>query len=348
MTARTLTRAEDLAAAGLIPPERLAEARAVGARYAIAVTPEMAALVERADDPVGLQFLPRAAELDIRPEELADPIGDHVHSPVEGIVHRYPDRVLLKVLHACPVYCRFCFRREMVGPGGDGVLAGDRLEAALSYIEAHPAIWEVILTGGDPLMLSPRRMAAIMERLSRMEHVQVVRMHSRVPAVDPGRIDAALVEALGASGKAVHVALHANHPRELTAEATAALARLSGAGIVLLSQTVLLRGVNDDPETLAALMRAFVARRVTPYYLHHPDLAPGTRQFRLPIARGQALVSGLRGVLSGLCQPTYVLDLPGGFGKVDLMGRDVRPLGEGEWELRDFRGAWHVYRESFG
>lgn len=343
---RTITTAEGLVDAGLIPAEGLDTARRVAARYAIAVTPEMAALIERPDDGIGRQFLPRAGELNHRPDELSDPIGDHAHAPVEGVVHRYPDRVLLKVLHVCPVYCRFCFRREMVGPSGDGTLTGAALERAIAYVADHPEIWEVILTGGDPLMLSPRRMADIMSRLSAIAHVKVVRLHSRVPAVDPARISPELVAALRAFPRSIYVALHANHPDELTEAAGGALQRLADAGIVLLSQTVLLKGVNDDPDILAALMRGFVEHRVTPYYIHHPDLAPGTAEFRLPIARGLALVASLRGWLSGLCRPAYVLDLPGGHGKVDLESHAARPLGEGTWELTDFRGRRHAYRDS--
>lgn len=348
MAGRTITTAEGLAEAGLIPPHGLEDARRVGDRYAIAVTPEMADLIARPDDGIGLQFLPQARELAALPEELADPIGDHAHSPVEGIVHRYPDRVLLKVLHVCPVYCRFCFRREMVGPAGDGTLAGAALDEALAYIAGHPEIWEVILTGGDPLMLSPRRTGEIMARLSAMPHVKVVRLHSRVPAVEPSRIGPELVSALRSFPRSLYVALHANHPDELTEAAGDALARLADAGIVLLSQTVLLRGVNDDPAILATLMRRFVEHRVTPYYIHHPDLAPGTAGFRLPVARGLELVAALRGRLSGLCRPAYVLDLPGGHGKVDLESHAARPVEEGIWELTDYRGTRHLYRDVCG
>ena len=220
--------------------------------------------------------------------------------------------------HACAVYCRFCFRRETVGPTAAKSLSPKALDAALAYIAARPEIWEVILTGGDPLILSPRRLAALMQRLSAIDHVKVIRLHSRVPAADPGRITPALVEALKASGKAVYVALHADHPRELTSAARAACAKLVDAGIPMLGQTVLLAGVNDDPETLGALMRAMVESRIKPYYLHHPDHAPGTSHFRTSIAEGQAVMRGIRGRFSGLCQPTYVLDIPGGHGKVPI------------------------------
>ena len=219
----------DLAAAGLASPQAVAALEDVTARYAMAITPEIAALIDPLDprDPIRRQFVPDVAELETRPQERADPIGDQAHSPVEGIVHRYPDRVLLKLLHACPVYCRFCFRRETVGPGGAGMLAGAALEAALAYIRSDPAIWEVILTGGDPLALSPRRLGEAMEALATIPHVKVVRLHSRVPAVDPSRITPDVIAALKRFPRAVYVALHANHPRELTPGARAACARLT-------------------------------------------------------------------------------------------------------------------------
>ena len=320
MTVHTPLRSVDaLIAQGLVAPDRREVLDAVAARYAVAVTPAMAALIDPADpaDPIALQFLPDPAELVTLPQELADPIGDEAHSPVEGVVHRYPDRALLKLVHACPVYCRFCFRREMVGPGGDA-LAGDRLDAALAYLADHPEIWEVIMTGGDPLILSARRVREVAQRLGTIPHIKVARWHTRVPIVDPDRITAAYAQALRVPGKASYIAIHANHPREFTPAACAALARLADAGHVLLSQSVLLKGINADVETLSALMRAFVENRVKPYYLHHPDLAPGTAAFRLSLEEGQALVKSLRGHLSGLCQPTYILDIPGGAGKVPV------------------------------
>jgi lysine 2,3-aminomutase len=341
---RPLRTTDDLVEAGLLAPEGLAGIEPVAERYAVAVSPAMAALIDRSDphDPIARQFVPDAAELAVLPEERRDPIGDLAHSPVEGIVHRYPDRVLLKAVHVCPVYCRFCFRREMVGPQGLGTLSPEAMDAALAYIAAHPEIWEVILTGGDPLVLSPRRLDEIMRRLEAIDHVKIVRFHSRVPVVEPERIDEALIGALKASGKTAYVALHANHPRELTAAARAACARLVDAGIVMVSQSVLLKGVNDDTDTLAALMRAFVETRIKPYYLHHPDLAPGTSHFRLTIAEGQALVAALRGRISGLCQPTYILDIPGGHGKA-VIGPDAIRENGGCHTVSDFRGGEHAY-----
>ena len=340
----TLRTPADLAAAGLVDRARLSAIEAVAARYAVAVTPAVAALVDPADpaDPIAAQFVPDPAELLTTPEEQADPIGDTAHSPVRGIVHRYPDRVLLKPVHTCPVYCRFCFRREVVGPDGAGTLTAAELDAAFAYIAAHPEIWEVVVTGGDPLVLSPRRLRALVRRLSAIEHVRIVRFHSRVPVVAPERVTAALVAALKSKGIATWLAVHVNHVRELSAEADLALARLANAGIPLVSQSVLLRGVNDDPAVLGELFRGLVERRVKPYYLHHADLAPGTARFRTGIAAGQAIVGGLRGRLSGLCQPTYVLDIPGGFGKVPIGPGYLETDGDGT-VLTDPAGNRHHY-----
>ncbi len=315
---QTLRTLEDLEREGLVEPDpRLAEA---AQSMAIALTPELAALIDRsklAHDPIARQFVPSTRETEIAPEELADPIGDEARSPVKGIVHRYPDRVLLKPIHVCPVYCRFCFRREKVGPGSEALSAAE-LEAALAYIRDHTEIWEVILTGGDPLMLGPRRLRELVEALDAIPHVAVIRVHSRVPIADPGRITDELVTALKPARAGLWLGVHCNHPRELTPASREALARLADTGFPLLSQTVLLAGINDDADTLAALMRALVSARVKPYYLHHPDLVRGTGHFRVSIERGQALMKALRGRLSGLAQPTYVLDVPGGYGKVPI------------------------------
>ncbi|MGE0765517.1 MAG: lysine-2,3-aminomutase-like protein [Hyphomicrobiaceae bacterium] len=327
----------DLAAAGLVADGREPALEAVAGRYAIAITPVMAALIDRddAEDPIARQFVPTALEMDDVPGERADPIGDHVHEKLPGLVHRYPDRVLLKVTHACPVYCRFCFRREMVGPGGPPPMTGARLTQAVDYIRARPEIFEVILTGGDPLALSPRRVAEISSALADVPHVQVLRWHSRVPVVDPERVSEDMIAALAASGKTVYLAVHANHPRELTPGAQAAIGRLRNGGVLLVSQSVLLKGVNDDVATLADLFRRLTVLGVRPYYLHHADLAPGTGHFRTSVDEGQALMRALRGQVTGLALPTYVLDIPGGFGKVPIgpeyfdpeMGVVIDPAG---------------------
>ena len=311
----------------------------------MAVTPEMVELIDPADpaDPIARQFVPDAAELETTPDERADPIGDGAHEVVPGLIHRYPDRVLLKLVHVCAVYCRFCFRRETVGPAGAGTLSAEALDAALAYIRARPEVWEVIVSGGDPFVAGPRRLAALVSALAEIPHVKVLRFHTRVPVVAPDLVTPELVAALKAPGKASWVAIHANHPRELTPAARAALARLADAGIALVSQSVLLAGVNDDAATLAALMRAFVECRVKPYYLHHGDLAPGTAHFRTPIAQGQELMRALRGRASGLCQPTYVLDIPGGHGKSPIGPSYLTHAADDGYSIEDYRGIRHAY-----
>jgi lysine 2,3-aminomutase len=313
-------------------------------RYAVAVSPHLLSLIDPADpaDPVARQFLPSMAELTLLAEERADPIGDAAHSPVPGIVHRHADRVLFKVVAACPVYCRFCFRRETVGPGKENALSPADFDRAIAYVAARPEIWEVILTGGDPFILSPRRVAEVTDRLAAIAHVKAVRWHTRVPVTDPGRVTDEMVAALQSAGVVTWVAVHANHPREFAPQARAAIARLVEAGIPLVSQSVLLKGVNDDVGTLEALMRGFVENGIKPYYLHHPDLAPGTSHFRLSPDEGMALVAQLRARLSGLAMPAYMLDIPGGFGKVPLNADHVART-DGGWRIRDMRGDWHEY-----
>jgi lysine 2,3-aminomutase len=340
--ARTLRTPGELEGAGLLAKGEAPRLAAVARRYAIAISPDIADLIDRGDahDPIARQFLPDPRELVHSPDERADPLGESARSPVAGIVHRYPDRVLLKLTHVCPVYCRFCFRREVVGPGGPQALSGRALEAALGYIAANAAIFEVILTGGDPFMLAARRIGEITRRLCAIPHVRVLRWHTRVPVASPGRVTGELVAALRAADRAVFVALHANHARELTPAAHDACRRLIDGGVPMLSQTVLLKGVNDDPATLEALMRALVAARVRPGYLHHADLAPGTGHFRTTIAEGQALMRALRGRLSGIAQPTYVLDIPGGHGKVPIGPTYLSPDGR---TVSDPFGASHAY-----
>jgi lysine 2,3-aminomutase len=334
----TLRSAEALAAAGLIAPEAVPPIATVERRYALAITPHLRALIETPGDPIGRQFIPDSAELTIAPHELADPIADDALSPIKGIVHRYPDRVLLKPLLICPVYCRFCFRREHVGPGG-GVLTEAELEATYAWLAARPAIREVILTGGDPLMLSPRRLGAIVQALSAVPHIEILRVHTRVPIADPYHVTEALAGALETE-KSAWLVVHANHAREFTNAARAALRRVLAHGVPLLGQSVLLRGVNDTAEALEGLFRAMLAARVKPYYLHQLDPAPGTARFHVPIEEGRRLLATLRGRVTGLAWPTYVLDIPGGHGKV--------PIGptflEADDQVRDWKGHMHEVR----
>ena len=325
MDTGTLRDAEALAKAGLIAHKIVADVDRMAQRYAMAISPAMRALIEQADDPIGRQFIPHPDELLTAPHERADPIGDDALSPVKGVVHRYADRALLKPLLICPVYCRFCFRREHVGPDG-GMLTEAELQHAYDWFAAHPAIREVILTGGDPLMLSPRRLASIVAALSAIPHVEILRVHTRVPVADPARVTDALSDALETS-KSMWVAVHANHARELTAEARAAIWRIVVHGIPVLGQSVLLRGVNDSAAALEALFRAMLAARMKPYYLHQLDPAPGTARFHVPIEEGRRLLAQLRGRVTGLAWPTYVLDIPGGYGKVPI-GPDYLAPGD--------------------
>jgi lysine 2,3-aminomutase len=353
--AATLREPSELVAHGFAEVTDLPDLEKVAARYAVAVTPDIAALIDADDpnDPIARQFIPTPAELVVGESENPDPTGDHVRSPVAGIVHRYPDRVLFKLVHVCAVYCRFCFRREMVGPGKPTALSHAAYVAALDYIRARPEIWEVILTGGDPLMLSPRRLTEVMMDLAAIGHVRIIRIHTRVPVADPARITREMVAALRVAGATTWVALHANHASELTGRARAACAAMIDAGIPMVSQSVLLRGVNDNVAALEALMRAFVECRIKPYYLHHGDLAPGTAHLRTTLEQGQELMRRLRGRISGLCQPDYVLDIPGGHGKspvgpsylstANSFAPERERQAETRYRIADYCGDVHLY-----
>lgn len=279
------------------------------------ISPTFQALVDPGDpkDPIARQFTPSAQEQESEPDDLVDPIGDLAHSLSECLVHRHPDRVLLVPTWACPVHCRFCFRRDRVGGKGP---KPELLAQALDYIRTHPDIREVILTGGDPLMLPVKKMDGLLAELAAMAHVQTLRIHSRVPVAAPQRITPVLARLLGRQPKPIYLVVHANHAKEITPEARAGFNRLRQAGVPLLSQSVLLKGVNDRVEVLEDLFRTLLAAGVKPYYLHHPDLVPGTGHFRLPLAEGRALMAALRPRLSGLALPVYIFDRPGGAGKI--------------------------------
>jgi lysine 2,3-aminomutase len=311
-----LRDAASLVAAGLITPDRRNAIAEVGRRYAIAVSPAMRALIAEPDDPIARQFIPDPAELITAPHEHIDPIADDALAPIKGVVHRYPDRALLKPLLICPVYCRFCFRREHVGPDG-GLLSEAELQAAYDWFAARPAIREVILTGGDPLMLSPRRLGSIIGALSAIPHIDTLRIHTRVPVADPERMTDTLAVSMETE-KAMWLVLHANHAREFTDDARSAIRRVQSRAIPVLGQSVLLRHVNDSADALEALFRAMIGARVKPYYLHQLDPAAGTVRFHVPIEEGRRLLAQLRGRVTGLAWPTYVLDIPGGYGKVPI------------------------------
>lgn len=332
---------DDLVARGLVGVDEAPALLPVEQSFRIRVSGAMTGAIVGPDDPVARQFIPSVQELDVKEGDLGDPIGDEVHSPVKGLTHRYPDRVILHVTKTCEVYCRFCFRREAVGD--EGQLTEAEIIAALDYVAVNPAIREVILTGGDPLVLSARRIKDLVARIGAIASVETLRIHTRVPVVAPERVGAELVAALETRLTVVLV-LHANHADEFTDAARAGLQALNRAGIMLLSQSVLLRGVNDTLPALEGLFREMMRCGVKPYYLHHCDLAKGVSHFRTTIAEGMALMAALRGRLAGPLLPTYVIDIPGGFGKVPINSDYVQPDGTaGEWRITDWRGGVHSY-----
>lgn len=314
--------------------------------FSMSITPEMQTLIgQDLEGPIAKQFIPSVKELVTLQVEQQDPIGDQSHSPLKGIVHRYPDRCLLMPVQVCPVYCRFCFRREKVSQLG-GTLTSAELNQAYAYIQSHKEIWEVIFSGGDPLILKPKALQSIFTSLDPISHVEVLRIHTRIPVVDSKKINQEMMNALKNTSKTLYIILHVNHPKEFTEDAIEAIAKLADAGIPLLSQTVLLKDINDNIDTLSELMRLFVKHRIKPYYLHHGDLAKGTAHFRTSIKHGQALMHALRGRFSGLCQPTYVLDIPGGYGKVPIHDCywTMSPQSD-EFIISDYKGKKHIYRD---
>lgn len=346
---RKIRDVDGLISAGYIAQEDQHAFEALAEQYDIGITDHVAGLIDSGDrgvhGAVARQFVPSLEEARITQKEMDDPIGDEAYSPVKGIVHRYPDRVLLKASHVCAVYCRYCFRRDMIGAGSD-FLKDDDLDQAINYIRSHGNVWEVILTGGDPLVLSARKLESILSALGEIEHVQTVRIHSRVPVVNPDQITDTILSVLESSKKPVYIVLHINHADELSEKSVRLFRALRGAGCSLLSQSVLLAGVNDDPAVLEALFKNLIVHHVKPYYLHHPDMAKGTSHFRVSVARGREIVRALRGRISGICMPTYVLDIPGGFGKIPIEHVYCYGHEDARYVLEDFKGAIHTYEDD--
>ncbi len=307
----------------------------------LGVTPHFLSLIDRDDprDPLRLQVVPRAAEFAPSSWDRKDPLGEEELEVVPFLVHRYPDRVLLLATDRCAAYCRFCTRKRFVGQGPGPSL--DELGAALGYVRAHEEVREVIVSGGDALVLPDERLASLLSALARIEHLDVVRLATRMLAFAPTRVTRELVDLIRArrGEKAVYVLSHFNHPRELQPEVTRrAVGALVDAGVPVLNQTVLLRGVNDDRAVLVELFRTLTRLRARPYYLHQCDLAPGTEAFRVPLDEARALYGSLRGHLSGLSIPTFVVDVPGGLGKVPMGPSPLVEEAEDHVVLRGFRG----------
>ncbi len=322
----------------LTPGEREGARRALEGGFPISITPYYLSLCDREDPscPIRLQCVPRIEEAREVPGDLRDPLGEEAHEVAPHLVRRYPDRVLLIATDRCSVYCRFCTRSRMVGQGG-GSRSLDALGPAFAYIEAHPEVRDVIVSGGDPLVGSDDRLRAILERLAAIESVLTVRVATRAPVTLPMRVDGALCRALRAH-PSVWIMTHFNSPKELTPAAREACATLVDAGLPVMTQTVLLRGVNDRAETLEALFRGLVRARVRPYYLLQADPVRGTAHLRTPIATGEAIMEKLQGRLSGIALPKLIVDTPGGRGKVPHGPSWVADRRPGVTTFRTFRG----------
>lgn len=334
-----INNSHELSRNGLIDDKMLESIDRVAEKFSVSISQGI--LSNPAPEVMG-QYVPSIDELNISADELEDPIGDEVHSPVKGIVHRYPDRVLLKAVHVCEVYCRFCFRREKVGRGKE-ILSSAELDSAIEYIRNDEEIFEVILSGGDPLVIHPDKLRSIFAKLSEIPHVEVIRIHTRLPLASPEKVTEKLLEALE-TDKGLFVVVHCNNSEEITSEVKTAFKSFVRKGIPLLSQSVLLKGINDSTDKLEKLFRLLIANRVKPYYLHHPDKAQGTSHFRVPVEKGIDLTKNLRGRVSGICQPTYVLDIPGGKGKVPL-GHSYTKRDEEKYRVEDWQGNFHNYKD---
>ncbi len=315
--------------------------------YKMAIPPYYLRLIDWDDpaDPIRRQAVAAPGELVTLPEELHDPIGDRRWSPVPRLTHRYPDRVLIYPTYLCSMYCRFCFRKEQLNESESGY-PHDDLAPALAYVAGHPEVREVILTGGDPLVLGDDKLARLLARIDAIPHVEAIRIHTRVPVTLPMRVTPELGAVLG-SVRMLWIVTHFNHPRELTPEAVAACRLLHRSGAHLLNQNVLLKGVNDRAAVLAELYRGLVYRAgVKPYYLHHCDMTRGVGGFRTTIAEGQAIMKQLRGHISGLCLPTYVLDIPGGAGKSPLGPSYIQARDGDRWQIESYTGDVYEYRDT--
>lgn len=318
------------------------EQQAVASVYPCKVSGYYAGLIGSAGDAIWRQCMPDPRELEDQ-TQTADPLAEDALSPVPGLIHRYPDRVVLLVSNRCPVYCRFCMRKRHVGAGDNIPLVPDRLDKAIEYIRSTPAIHDVILSGGDPLMLEDVSLQMILRRLRGIPHVKIIRIGTRVPVTLPERVTPELCSMLK-SFHPLYINTHFNHPAEITAASARACGLLADAGIPLGNQTVLLRGVNDDISVMRELMTGLLGIRVKPYYIHQMDLIKGTAHFRTPVARGLEIMRALRGHISGMAVPHYVIDLPGGKGKVALL--------PDEWEregdlliLKTYQGERIAYRD---
>jgi lysine 2,3-aminomutase len=316
-----------------------------GTKLAMAITPHYFNLIDRTDPncPIRRQVIPRVEETWVSPYEMADPCGEDSHMPVPGLVHRYPDRVLFLVTDRCASYCRYCTRSRVVSGAGAQELETD-FEAAFQYLEEHSEVRDVLLSGGDPLLFSDAKLERILKRLRSIEHIEFVRIGSRIPIFLPQRITPALCEMLQ-QFHPLFLSVHVNHPRELTSEVKAGLERLANHGIPIGNQSVLLRGVNDSLEVMRSLVHKLLLCRVRPYYLYQLDLIEGSSHLQVPIAKGIEIIEGLRGHTTGYAIPQYVIDAPGGGGKVPINPDYMMQRNSERVVIRNFEGRVFEYPE---
>jgi lysine 2,3-aminomutase len=314
-------------------------------KFTMEITPYYAALMDptNVNDPVRMQSVPRIAELNDDPSDLDDPLHEDVDSPVPGLTHRYPDRVLLLVTNICSMNCRHCTRRRLVG-FEDQDMPDENIAKAIEYIRNHPEVRDVLISGGDPLVLSDTRLESIISRIRAIETVEIIRIGTRTPVVMPMRITDELVGMLK-KYHPIYVNTHFNHEKEITLEAKTALAKLADAGIQLGNQSVLLKGINDTPEIMKQLLHKLLTVRVKPYYIYQCDLSMGISHFRTTIATGIEIMESLRGHTTGMAVPTFVVDAPGGGGKIPVMPNYVIVMGEKRVILRNYEGVITTYTE---
>lgn len=340
-----VTRAEQLKLLINLNEEEIAAIEASKGRMATAITPYFAKLMSRTDSncPIRRQAIPTLEEFYVSPHDLLDPCAEDENSPVHGLVHRYPDRVLLLVTDKCAVYCRYCTRRRLVG-SSEKCITENELDEAIGYIQSNKKIRDVLISGGDPLLMEDDHLEGILAKVRKIPHVEIIRIGSRVPVTLPQRITPSLTNML----KKYHplwVSIHFSHPKEITKEVRRSCATLADAGIPLGSQTVLLRGINDKPYVMKRLMHELLKIRVRPYYIYQCDLAMGTEHFRTPIAVGINIIEKLRGHTTGYAVPSFVIDAPGGGGKIPVGPTYLISQDKGKMVLRNYQGKVFEYQE---
>ncbi len=343
-----LTTVEQLRERMVLTPEEEAGCAYANRKLALAITPYFFNLIDREDPdcPIRKQVIPREGEMQVAPEELLDPVGEETAMGVDGLVHRYPDRCLFLVTNVCAAYCRYCTRSRLVS-NAQGYDFHPNYENALRYIETHPEIRDVLLSGGDPLLLSDKKLGMLLGRLRAIPHVEFIRIGSRVPVFLPQRITPGLQEVLREHGP-VWMSIHTNHPKECTDELYEATEKLSFAGVPLGNQSVLLRGINDNVDTMRSLVHRLLMMRVRPYYLYQCDLITGSRHFRADVQKGIEIIQGLRGYTSGYAIPQFVIDAPGGGGKIPINPDYVEEISDSEVVLRNFSGDVYRYPMKAG